>query len=177
MAIGSPGEWVTPEDYPTEQLRSWKSGTTSFVLTIDETGKVTDCSITGSSGVPELDMRACEVILRRARFLPAKDRNARPMPSRYRNRVNWKIPNRDPFQPVEFLMEFDITPEGKVENCVARELLRDISDPAQCQKLIPPGGALSPRARTTHFRVRHSVEVDDPIDSQGKQEEAAPPPN
>lgn len=176
--IGDPGEWVTPEDYPSEQLRKWKSGTVVFVLTVDDQGRATACSVTESSGVSELDQKACEVLLKRARFVPAKDQKGRPVQSLYRNRVRWQIPQRDPFQATDFLLEFDITPEGKVENCVARNLLYDFEDQSQCSKLMPPGMTLSPRARTTHFRLRHSVEVDHPIDSQGRQEEdGSLPPN
>jgi protein TonB len=89
---GTPGEWVTPEDYPSADLRAENQGTTSFELAVGPDGKATDCKVTGSSGFPSLDTKACQMLIRRARFKPQLDGNGQPMPFSYRNRVRWTIP-------------------------------------------------------------------------------------
>ncbi|MBD3761076.1 energy transducer TonB [Rhizorhabdus sp.] len=89
---GTPGEWVTPEDYPSADLRAENQGTTSFELAIGADGKATDCRVTNSSGFPSLDAKACQMLLRRSRFRAQLDGNGQPMPATYRNRVRWQIP-------------------------------------------------------------------------------------
>ena len=91
-ARGAPGEWVTPEDYPSADLRAENQGTTSFELAVDPDGKATDCRVTNSSGFSSLDAKVCQMLLRRARFKPQLDGNGQPMPATYRNRVRWQIP-------------------------------------------------------------------------------------
>jgi protein TonB len=91
-ARGAPGEWVTPEDYPSADLRAENQGTTSFELAVGPDGKATDCRVTNSSGFPSLDTKACQMLLRRARFKPQLDGNGQPMAATYRNRVRWQIP-------------------------------------------------------------------------------------
>ena len=68
------------------------SGVASFALTIDSRGKVSDCTITRSTGHSALDQATCTLIERRAKFDPAKDSYGNPIAGTYRNSVNWKIP-------------------------------------------------------------------------------------
>lgn len=89
---GNPGSWVTPDDYPSRALREERAGSTGFRLSIDSSGKVTDCQITSSSGHGDLDTEACKMLMRRARFRPAEDTDGNPMPSSYSSRVVWQIP-------------------------------------------------------------------------------------
>jgi protein TonB len=55
-------------------------------------GRVADCSITRSSGSPDLDEATCSNIRRRARFEPAKDGNGQPTTGSYASSVRWVIP-------------------------------------------------------------------------------------
>ena len=89
---GNPGNWVTPDDYPSRALREERAGTTGFRLAIDANGKVTDCQITSSSGHGDLDAEACKMLMRRARFRPAEDSSGNAMASSYASRVVWQIP-------------------------------------------------------------------------------------
>jgi len=91
-ARGVPGEWVTPEDYPSADLRNGNQGTTGFQLDVGPDGKVTNCTVTSSSGFPSLDTKACQMLMRRARFSPAKDASGNGIAQTYRNRVRWQIP-------------------------------------------------------------------------------------
>lgn len=89
---GTPGEWVTPDDYPPGALRNNEAGVTGFKLDIDGSGKVTNCTVTASSGFPDLDQTACRLLPRRARFSPAKDASGAGMASTYSSAVRWQIP-------------------------------------------------------------------------------------
>jgi protein TonB len=89
---GNPQGWVTNEDYPAAAMRSGESGTTSFRLSVGPDGRVTDCAVTGSSGSSTLDQTACRLLMRRARFSPAKDQNGQPMASSWASRFRWELP-------------------------------------------------------------------------------------
>ena len=89
---GNPGAWATNDDYPTGALRREEQGTTRFRVTVGADGRVTSCSITGSSGSTELDNTACSLITRRARFTPATDGEGKPTTGAYANAVRWVVP-------------------------------------------------------------------------------------
>lgn len=89
---GNPGNWATPNDYPSRALREEREGTTGFRVSVGPDGRVTDCQITSSSGSPDLDSTACEKIRQRARFAPATDGEGNPTSGTYSNRVRWVIP-------------------------------------------------------------------------------------
>ncbi len=86
------GTWVTDSDYPSRALRENKEGVTGYRVSIGPDGKVTDCSVTSSSGSPELDETTCTNIKRRARFNPAMDGEGQPTSGSFSGRVRWKIP-------------------------------------------------------------------------------------
>ena len=70
---GNPGEWATPNDYPSRALREDREGTTTFRVSIDENGRVASCQIVGSSGHSDLDEATCKNVSRRARFRKPSD--------------------------------------------------------------------------------------------------------
>jgi protein TonB len=73
-------------------LRAEQQGTTSFRLDVDATGKVTNCTITGSSGSSLLDNTACSLLKRRARFSPAEDSAGNKMSASWPSRFRWELP-------------------------------------------------------------------------------------
>jgi len=89
---GNPANWATTNDYPTRALREEREGTTSFRVTVGPDGRVTSCSVTGSSGSPDLDEATCSNVTRRARFNPATDGEGNPTTGQYSSRVRWVIP-------------------------------------------------------------------------------------
>lgn len=88
---GNPASWATADDYPQRALREEKTGTTGFRVTVGTDGRVVDCTVTSSSGTPELDDATCKNVSRRARFKPAMQ-NGQPVQSSYSNRIRWVIP-------------------------------------------------------------------------------------
>lgn len=89
---GNPGLWVTPNDYPTDDLRREHTGTTRFRLTIEPDGRVGDCAITVSSGWPGLDAATCAKLASRARFEPATDSTGARTRGSYSGAVSWRMP-------------------------------------------------------------------------------------
>jgi len=89
---GNPANWATTNDYPTRALREEREGTTGFRVTVGAAGRVTSCSITSSSGSPDLDEATCSNVTRRARFNPATDGEGNPTTGQYSSRVRWVIP-------------------------------------------------------------------------------------
>jgi len=92
VAKGSPGDWATPDDYPSRPLREGVQGTTGFRVSVGTNGRVTGCEVTSSSGNAELDAATCKLVSARARFAPAKDGEGQPTTGAYANRVKWVIP-------------------------------------------------------------------------------------
>ena len=80
------------DDYPPSAQRSGDQGTTAVRLTIGTDGRVSDCSVTASSGSGSLDSATCSIIKRRARFTPAKDQAGGPTTGSYSQRIKWVLP-------------------------------------------------------------------------------------
>ena len=89
---GKTGNWVTTNDYPTRELREELEGTTRYRLAISAEGRVTNCSVTSSSGSAGLDRAACDNLQHRARFEPATDENGARTAGSYSGTVTWRIP-------------------------------------------------------------------------------------
>lgn len=67
------------DDYPGLAQRRGQEGVGRYMLLVDETGKVAGCQVLSPTGVPVLDVMACNVIEKRARFTPARDKNGKPV--------------------------------------------------------------------------------------------------
>ena len=89
----NPGAWVTDSDYKSRWIREGLYGKASFKLDIGADGKVESCSITRSTGHPDLDAATCELVTRRAKFKPATDGSGAASRGTYSNSVSWQIPN------------------------------------------------------------------------------------
>jgi protein TonB len=86
-----PGLFST-DDYPQSAIRNEEQGTTAVRLTIGPDGRVSDCSITSSSGSSALDSATCNILKRRARFTPAKDQAGNPVSDTFPQRIRWELP-------------------------------------------------------------------------------------
>ena len=89
---GNPANWIKTSDYRTSWIRRGYEGMARFTLAISASGKVTDCTVTGSTGHAALDRATCQLISSRAVFTPAKDASGANVAGSYSNVVNWRIP-------------------------------------------------------------------------------------
>lgn len=78
-------------DYPTQAFVEGGTGTVAVAILIDPQGKVADCSVVDTSGVPVLDAQACAVVTERARFTPAIGFDGKPARSAFLQRITWRL--------------------------------------------------------------------------------------
>ncbi len=86
------GPPVPGNDYPTESLKAGEQGTVWYKVDVTETGVPENCVIVVSSGYPRLDKATCDLVLRRARFKPARSPDGTAIRSSFSNKINWTIP-------------------------------------------------------------------------------------
>ena len=89
---GKTANWVTTNDYPTNDLRAEHEGSVRYRLTIDAAGKVSDCAVVASSGFTGLDQAACANLARRGQFDPATDESGARTPGSFTGTVTWRLP-------------------------------------------------------------------------------------
>ena len=89
---GNPSSWANSNDYPSRALREEREGVTRFRVTVGADGRITGCSVTGSSGHSDLDEATCSLVTRRGRFNPAKDGEGQPTTDSWSSAVRWQIP-------------------------------------------------------------------------------------
>lgn len=89
---GNPGAWIQERDYRSNWIRQGLSGVAGFTLQIDARGRVSDCTITRSTGHEALDGATCRLLKRRARFDPARDPAGNRVAGSYSSSVAWEIP-------------------------------------------------------------------------------------
>ena len=140
--VGSPGMWVTDDDYPVAATLDGVEGTAGFVLNLDADGRVADCKISSSTGSETLDETTCIVLKQRARFNPARDAKNSPIPDTYNGRITWRIPESHALPlanyPQRLKLAFDVNEDGSIESC---KVLEKIGEPTFVPKL---GRAVDP---------------------------------
>ena len=94
--IGNPGTWIPENAYPPGARASGEEGRVAFILTIDETGRATDCKVTTSSESPLLDETTCTLMVANGRFTPPRDKKGKPVESRWSSSVRWKLETPPP---------------------------------------------------------------------------------
>lgn len=87
---------ISDVDYPASALRAEEQGTVTMRLSINEDGRVTDCTITASSGSSILDSTSCSLAVRRFRFTPARDANGNNVPGMVTRSIRWSLPSLSP---------------------------------------------------------------------------------
>ena len=85
--------YISDGDYPASAVRHHEQGRVGFELDISPEGRVINCRIMQSSGSRMLDLRTCQIMLVRGRFLPARDAQGHAVPDTVSNSVNWVLPN------------------------------------------------------------------------------------
>jgi hypothetical protein len=91
-ATTKPGLWLKPEDYPSGPLFMGASAIVRFRMMVGADGVPTQCFIQQATNSPEFIKLTCDLLMKRARFSPALDREGKPIASYYTNSVRWLAP-------------------------------------------------------------------------------------
>ena len=156
----NPGTWVTTDDYPSWAARAGTKGRVVTNLTIEATGRVSRCEIVTSSGVSELDRTACEKLMERARFKPARDDKGVPVASLYEQAVRFTLPSATQL-PVEtnIVMEFAIARDGSVSECTVTGAPEDAEkEPCEAARTFEPPRAEDGTLEERRYRMTHKIE-------------------
>jgi len=93
VPLGDPLSWIRSDDYPPFAQIRHHEGAVSIRLEINETGHVSKCTVTESSGYQELDEGTCSLLSQRARFTPALDDIGKPTTDTFEKRIQWSLPS------------------------------------------------------------------------------------
>ena len=91
QVAGDPSGWVTDADYPEAARAARESGEVGFAVTVDDSGMVSECRVTKSSGSKSLDSATCKLIRRRGRFIAARNADNEPVSSSWGSVVQWNL--------------------------------------------------------------------------------------
>lgn len=91
---GNPAQWFGGDAYPPDAIRKGEQGRTVARVRLDAAGWPSSCVIATSSGSKSLDSATCAILMRQARFEPARDRDGGAIASDYTVPVRWVLPDR-----------------------------------------------------------------------------------
>ena len=92
---------ITDRDYPDAEFERRIGGTVFLRFIVDPTGRVSECTVTRSSGSRALDATTCRLILRRFRYRPARDAEGNPIAAVVRGEHQWEVGPEPPPIDVE----------------------------------------------------------------------------
>ena len=83
---------IHADDYPFQARRHGWEGTVVADLTISARGTVDKCDVVKSSGYKLLDDTTCSILVKRARFHPARDKDGNAVADVVRTpEIGWKV--------------------------------------------------------------------------------------
>lgn len=91
---------ITGNDYPRRAYEAGIGGTLFVRYIVGVRGRVTDCTVTRSSGNAELDAATCRLITERFRFKPRRNAAGKPVPSVITEDHTWVV-DRSNGPPIE----------------------------------------------------------------------------
>lgn len=80
---------ITGNDIPRHLRDAGVGGRVAFLFTVEPNGRVGRCTITRSSGIPELDALTCRLIQERFIYRPSTDRYGRPIEDEVEGEHDW----------------------------------------------------------------------------------------
>lgn len=80
---------IRDSDYPEDLADAGLGGRVTVLFLVQTDGRVPECDVVGSSGIPRLDALTCRLIRERFRFRPSRDGRGRPVPALVRETHEW----------------------------------------------------------------------------------------
>lgn len=93
VAKGDVGRFFGADAYPPAAQRAEAQGRVATRITVGTDGRVTDCSVTASSGNDDLDSATCRIFKSRVRYTPARDDSGNPITQTLNPpAIRWALP-------------------------------------------------------------------------------------
>lgn len=109
---------ISSDDYPAEALDRNEQGTVGIRLHVNAAGEVSDCVVEKSSGFAILDRTTCDLVRRRAKFEPARDRDGGPIASETGSQITWQIAeDKASSEPWLSRIIIRFGPDGRLASC------------------------------------------------------------
>ena len=80
---------ITSRDYPRDLRDAGVGGRVQFTFSVEPNGRVGRCTVTRSSGVPQLDALTCRLVQQRFVYRPSTDRYGRPIRDEVEGEHEW----------------------------------------------------------------------------------------
>lgn len=93
VAPAPTGFWITHGDYPASSLQRGEEGATAYRAVIAPNGKPESCEVLSSTGNETFNRLTCSLLMRRARFSPAKNETGSPAYGVFHSVTNFWLPN------------------------------------------------------------------------------------
>ncbi len=90
---GNVASYFGGDAYPPAAIRAGAAGRVAASLAVGADGRVSNCTVTSSSGNSDLDNTTCRIARSRVRFTPAKDDSGQNIASTYQLAVRWELPD------------------------------------------------------------------------------------
>lgn len=85
----NPHMWFRSNDWPMHAAMQRHNGLVQVRMDVDDTGMLTGCNVLRRTNPDEFADVTCEVLRKRARFVPALDAAGKPVKSFYMYKVHW----------------------------------------------------------------------------------------
>lgn len=156
-------------DYPALAIRERRQGLVEFALRVARDGRPSGCSVLNQGTASVLEIATCDILLRRARFEPARDSGGQAVEGAVRGRIKWALPPPPPI-PDRMMSRHRIRADGSMSDCVVKTLIGNQvrrRESASCERMDTPSDVLTairgqsaapePHVRT-EFRLLRSAD-------------------
>jgi len=89
---------IRDSDYPRAAYRAGIGGTVYLRFVVGMNGRITECSVTRSSGNADLDATTCRLLMERRRYAPARDAQGHKVPDVWTGDHVWSVVPRAPVE-------------------------------------------------------------------------------
>lgn len=137
-----PAGWFSSKEHPKTALRVAERGHMAYTIDVAPDGSAIRCE---TQETTDLDRKVCELLMKRARFLPAKDDQGRPAFGVYEGVASFLLPGKNSRRPdrSKLAVVIDQLPAGVASPAYARVAF-----------LVDSAGAISQCASTPGERRR-----------------------
>lgn len=90
--LRSPQMLANRVEFPRQLVGTMAEGRTIANIAVSPEGRALGCQVTGSAGFYLMDKATCDIYMRYARFIPAKDASGNPVAGFYEARITWTSP-------------------------------------------------------------------------------------